>query len=320
VGDLGYSLPGYFGLSGRAVKERGYYVCNTGQGPVKIHKTSGEPREINARYELQKRLSAAGFSQTDFLMETPQGAPYLQLGRDVFIMTRHISGRELDLDNLNDVALALESLAKFHLAARDILTWGITAPSLTDAFSKQTSGLTQTMKQVGRRPRLSDFDVLLLKHAPAFAKAAEEASAALAETDYTALYTAALDGGHICHNALKEENLPIFQEACYILNLSEASRDLQLADLASFIRRYARRSNKELPIGRLLEIYNKFAPLPASAAAILFAQLSYPWPFMKLVSLYYSKKRNFTPVAIKSRMDEILTEQEIYDEYISNLV
>ena len=318
MGDFGYSLPGYFGLRGvRAVKERGYYVCATPTGPVKIHRTSAEPKEICARHNLQKRLASAGFSHTDTILETPQGAPYLQLGRDVFVMTRHVPGRELDFGNPSDIALAMESLARFHSAARGISGVAKTPP-LTEAYAKQTAALAQNIKQINRRPRLADFDLLLLKHAPAFAETANAAAAALAETAYSALHAEALAGGHICHNALKEESLPIYKETCHILNLSEAAADLQIADLASLIRRYARRSHREIPIGRLLEMYARFSPLPDTA--ILRAQLSYPWPFMKLVSQYYSKKRNFTPIAITSRMEEILEERENYDQYISGLL
>ncbi|MCL2840937.1 MAG: hypothetical protein FWE05_09225 [Defluviitaleaceae bacterium] len=321
MGDLNYKLPEYFGIKGvRATKERGYFLCKTSDGFVKIHKTSNDPRDIIALYELQKQLIASGFSQTDLILETPQGAPFLQLGRDIFIASRHIAGQELDLNNKNDIALALESLAKFHTAARGIWQKGAPAPSLAEAFMKQTSALTQVIKQVNRRPRMSDFDMLLIKNAQFYSDLANTALHALNQTNYAALHANALESGHICHNVIKEESLPIFQETCYILNLSEATINLQLADLESFIRRYARRSNQAIPIGQLVELYNKFAPLPSTAIYILHAQLSYPWLFMKLVSQYYSKKRNFTPIAIESRMTEILEVQENYTRYINELI
>jgi hypothetical protein len=66
-----------------------------------------------------------------------------------------------------------------------------------------------------------------------------------------------------------------------------------------------------------LDIYNKIAPLPTDGEKILHAMLSFPWSFAKIVANFYSKKRNFTPAAITSRMAGVLGEQELYDDYIS---
>jgi len=320
VGDFGINLLAHFGITGvKAVKERGYYLCDTANGFVKIHRTSDEPMEIYTRHDLLKKLENAGFLNGELILETPQGIPYVNLGRDMFIMCRHIPGRDLDLDNPNDIALALETLARFHQAACNISVGYEPSPLLTEVYAKQSAALNHAVKQVNRRPRLSDFDILLIKYANLYGDYAADAQSALAKTDYAALHSQALSQGRVCHNALKEENLPIYKDSCYLLNLSDATIDLQLTDLSNFIRRYARRSSRSIPIQRLIELYSKFNPLPDSARAIIHAQLSYPWPFMKIVSQYYSKKRNFTPVAITSRMTEVLEEQAAYDGYVNTL-
>ena len=319
MGDLSASLPSYFGFSGvRAVKERGYYLINSAN--AKIHKTSTGPREIIARFNLLKQLEDAGFPFTDGIIPAASGAPFVTLGRDTFVMTRHISGREPDMGSLQDITLVLESLAKFHMSARnfDAAEISLSVP-LPEVFSKQISALNASVKQVNRRPRLSDFDVLMLKHADSFVAQATNASKILESTDYDVLHTEALNNNHICHNALKEETFSIVEKNCFLMRFEETTVDLQLVDLASVLRRYARKSSREIPIGQLLEIYDNILPLPNSAKKILYAQLSFPWPFLKIVSQYYSKKRNFIPIAITSRMTGILEEQEAYDGYISGL-
>jgi len=320
MADLTVTLPAYFGLKGlKAKKERGYFVVVTPDGPVKIHKTSVGTAEIMRQFNLLKKLKHAGFPHTDYIIETPGGAPQLILGRDIFIMSRFIPGREIDFNEPADIKLALECLASFHKKSIGLGENKTQPLPLTEAYAKQSGLLSAAVKQVNKSPRMSDFDILLIKAAPKYAQFAGNAEAALAETNYLQLFTAAVNRGDICHNTLKEENFPIYNGTCHLINFSDVTVDIQLNDLAGFIRRYARRSNREIFASRLLEIYNQINPLPPQAEKIIYALLLYPWPFMKTITGYYSKKRVFTPAAVTSRMDEILAEQDEYNKYINSI-
>jgi len=316
MGDIAAILPACYGLSGRATKERGNYICRTKLGQGKISKTNESPQAIHRRYALLEQLAESGFDKTDRILLTEQNAPYINLGRETYVMTRHIAGRDMNLDK--DMPVALESLANFHKAARGLAISAELpkALSLFDAWEKQSTALEQALKQVNRSSRLSDFDMLLLKNASNYTAQISAAVAALKKTDYTMLQADAISQNCICHNNLKEENLPITEEACYITRITEATLDLQLTDLANFIRRYAQRSNREISIEGLMEVYDRINPLPASASAIIYAQLIYPWQFIKIVKQHYSKKRGWTPIAIMSRMNAILEAQSAFDEYV----
>lgn len=314
MGDLATSLPFYFGHTGKAVKERGNFYLNG----LKIQRSYNSPHEIFERYKLLDRL-AEGFAYADVIKPAANGAPFVTLGRETYVMTRHIVGHEPNFGNFEETSLVLESVANFHKAARGFSDTPKKSPPLTELFEKQKSELDATIKKVHRCPRLSDFDVLLLKNADAYAARVDNAATILAKTDYAKLYANAIEEKHLCHNGLKEEAFIISENNCYISRFEETSVDLQLSDLALVLRRYARKSNREIPIRRLLEVYDKILPLPATADKILYAQLSFPWQFLKISAQYYSKKRNFIPAAITGRMAAILEEQKDYDVYIECL-
>ena len=320
MSDLTVSLPSYFGYAGiKAVKERGNFLLAS-ENAI-IHKSNSNPHEIFARYNLHRQLENAGFPYTSGIISTVSGAPFVTLGRDIFVMTRHFPGREPDWGNLHDITLVIENLARFHSAARNFSVCPKipSSPPLTEIFTKKIAAFNTAIKQLNRRQRLSDFDIRVLKHADFYLAHAENAVNILNQTDYASMYADALLNNHICHNALKEETFSIHKNICYISRFDEVSIDLQLTDIASVLRRYARKTAREIPITQLLKIYNNILPLSASAKKILFAQLSFPIPFFKIVAQYYSKKRNFIPAAITSRMTGILEEQENYDEFISFL-
>jgi len=175
-------------------------------------------------------------------------------------MTKHITGNDVDLFCNENVTQAVESLARFHNAARGVTRNILVAPSLLELFNKHTSMAVQALKQINGR--MSDFDVLFIKHAPYYKELAIKSSEALAKTEYLNMLEHAQANNHVCHNNLKEESLPISEEACHIIRFLEASVDLQLTDLSNFIRRYALRGNRELSINLILEIITKYRHYP----------------------------------------------------------
>ena len=321
MADIASTLTAYFGITGKVIKERGNYIVKTKDGLYKISKTSEHPKAISKRYALLEYLTKGGFCHVDTLFLSRQGLPYINLGRETYVMTRHIKAKETDLNNVNDIKLILESLANFHKAScgglkldKNILP--PKAMPLQQNWKKQVVLMENALKQVNRSSRLSDFDMMFLKNYDYFYKKSIEAAEALEKTDYWRMQDLAISQGNICHNALKEENLPIMNNICYITCITDSTQDLQLTDLAYFIRRYARRSDKSLSVLKLLEIYDSQNPLPSSAHDIILAQLTFPSPFIKILRQYYSKKRGWTPIALTSRMNTILEEQPSYNNYI----
>lgn len=319
MGDFAANLPSHFGLVGvRAVKERGTYLISSRN--AKIHKSNKSPQEIHSIYNLLNSIKNK-FEFAENIIPATSGAPFVSLGRDIFVMTRHVLGNEPDICNFSDMLLLIKNLAGFHVAAKNWPNVKIPeAQPLGSVFTKQSTALNSAVKLINRRPRLSDMDVLLLKHADDYSERAKNAAKILEETDYAALYANAIENKHVCHNNLKEESFTISGENCYISSFDEIKFDLQLVDLASVLGRYARKSSREIPITEFLEAYNEISPLPPSAEKILYAYLSFPWSFLKIVSDFYSKKHNFIPASVTSKMTGVLDAQKDFDAYIGQLI
>jgi len=307
-----------FGINSRRIrKEKGRYICDTPGGPMSIY-ISAEPAEvIRLQHLIKEQLAEKGFPWTDRYQPAGTGLPYIQIGRETYVMVKHHYERsETDFDNEADVLRAFKYLAHFHAVARGMPVELPHTPPVSEIYARQMSELAQAGKHARRGPRMSDFDVSFIKHAPIYSEIMQDSINRLAGTNYAALYSQAISQGTICHNSLKEENLPSAGGVTYLANFSDAAVDLQLADLAALVRRYAQRSSKAIPANRLLEAYNTVNPLPDGAGEILRALLIFPWAFMKIVTQYYSKKRNWTPGGLINRMDAILAERESYEKFV----
>jgi len=311
-----------FGIQTRCIKkEKGYFLCSTESGLVKVHTTSESFEAIRLQHAIKEHLAERGFFQTGRFRLTKTGQPYILIGREAYVATNLPPKQpETNFENEDEVIQVFQSLAHFHIAASNMPEINIpVALPLQEIYTRQLAELTQAGKQARRGSRMSDFDVAFIKHAPHATKSIEYAINQIASTNYIPLYKNATNIKSLCHNALKEENLLVAANTTYIVNFTQATIDLQLNDLATLIRRYAHRSSKCIPANRLIDTYSDIFPLPQDAHHILHAQLIFPWAFMKLVSQYYSKKRNWTPNGLINRMDTTLAEQESYESYISAL-
>jgi len=310
-----------FGIHRRRIKrEKGRYICDTENGQVSVYIASESPEVIQLQHSLKEHLAEKGFPWTDRYQPAVTGQPFVSIGREVYVMVKYPDEyRETDFDNEAEILQAFRFLAHFHITARDMPY--ITAPlfhslPIQEIFTRQINELAQAGKQARRVPRMSDFDVSFIKHATRYGEIMQDSLNRLSGTDYVKFHSQAAARGAICHNNLKEENLLAAKGDTYIFNFSEVTVDLQLTDLAALIRRYAERSNKLIPINRLLEAYNTVNPLQPGACEILYSLLIFPWAFIKIVNQYYSKRRNWTPGGLINRMDVILAERDSYEKYV----
>lgn len=311
MGDFATTLLSQYGLAGQAFfKERGAYIL----GAQKLHKTSDNHDALYARHDLLAQIDLNGFTHTDKIKSTLRDMPFVEMGRDTYVLTRHVRGREVDLESPADMTLAVQAIARMHSAARGI-KHQVQAQPLHVLFAKDTAFLAKVQRQIGNASRLQDFDVLVLKNIGAYIARADAAAQLLAQTNYNSLHLHALSHGHVCHNNIKEDMLILHEGTCHIGSFGQATLGVQLCDLANFILRYATKGTRKMPYQPWLSAYNEILPLSPCAQDITRAVLMYPWQFIKLARNYYSKKRGWVPGAIASKMEELLQVQPEIDEY-----
>ncbi|MCL2707798.1 MAG: hypothetical protein FWF03_01645 [Defluviitaleaceae bacterium] len=329
MGELSPVVIKQFGVEDMKItRDKANYICETPDGPRLIYKTSDESARIIFQHEIKEYLNGAGFSQTDRYVLSETGEPYVFIGGEYFVMTHCANLRDSNFNNPDDIAGAIKAIAKFHQCARNVPFKEDTevfrqTVSLNEHYRKQSSELEAVRKRLNRQARLSDFDVLFIKNAGHYSGLIKDAVFAIEKTDYIEKRGKALNENHICHNALKEECLllpgPGQEEGdFYLTQFSEAAVDLQLNDVARLVRRYVQRAGQEAkPLGFIFETYERTAPLTQSDIGIVKAMLAYPHAFVKIMNLFYSKKRSWTPNALINRMQSVVSEREVYERYIA---
>lgn len=309
-----------FGVQAKKItKEKTYYIVETSEGMRVLRvMQEGAPR-ILFQHALKEFAAGNGFTKTDRFFPSLSGEPYTAANGEIYVLTEYIEGREANFET--DLLQAAEALAHWHNCTCGVTVpddaADITPPVFIDEINKQISQINQIKKKVRAQARLSDFDVMFIKHADAYAAQISEASEKLGKLNYTALQRQAQENNFICHNSLKEETVCINGTDVYITQYNEAARGVPLNDLCSLIRRYARLSaDARVSVADVMEVYNKRRTISESDAEIIYSMLMYPAAFIKTVTQYYSKKRTWTPVALLNRMQSVISGKERYDAYI----
>lgn len=305
---LHHSVISAFAAS-KVIREKGYY--KTIDGTKMIRKTRDERGQIIARHQLINHCNQKGYLCIESYYLSKDGQPYVIFDGEHYIMTSLIKHPEADFSIDSEFFKVVTALANFHKAARDIvfdegafLHKGRHAPPLTEVMKADSASLDTIRKRIRKQSKMSDFDVLFVKHFSDYRNRIFRAQQLLESTNYLKYLANARKFNHICHGFLKEDCLKIWDNQVYITNLESAKIGYQLNDLCDLIRRRERKI--PVNINTVIEAYSEVMPLMPEEEIILQAMLLYPSSFVNISVEYYQKKRSWTPISMINKMQEVV--------------
>jgi len=250
------------------------------------------------------------------------GKPYVLYDGGIYVCTETLNLRESNFSDAADVRRAIAGIARMHRLAQGVSLANATKTACDNTLvqlQKDVTDIAAIKRKLGSSGTLSDFDVIFLKNYNFYAAQMREVIAELEATRIMDYIQAAHSTPTIIHNRLKEETLLTDGNMLYITNFTTAAVGYSVFDLVSVISRYIRENSGdtiELSVYDLLEVYDKHNPLRVEDVMIARALLRFPFRFVKLLRAYYSKKRTWTPSAILSKMQAIVSVQDSYYKHL----
>ncbi|MCL2703641.1 MAG: hypothetical protein FWE91_08560 [Defluviitaleaceae bacterium] len=298
-----------FGLTGTELRrDKTGHIFSTARGPVLIQKPRGSKEQLLFAHYVKESLHKAGFAETDRFIVTDAGSPFCEIGEDVYTAVLALGSdlKETRFDDAISVAAAARTVARMHnLAAKHGFFCNFpsktprrkeyTAFTTTGGFENHLKTMQGYKKMLKKRNRLSDFDVLFLKHFDGYERLVTSGSELVTQAGAGQ----SLQKVIFSHNMLKEETLTVLAGKTYITGFDECSGDHYLFDLASLIKRYVRTAAEPTQSGlaAILQAYCSQNPLDTHGIKVLYAILLFPDKFYKTCVKYYSKKRSWTPAS-----------------------
>lgn len=310
----------------KTIRTRGAILCETEEG-VKLLK---EFRGSLGRLELESRvlhyLSEEGIS-TDTYVENKNGQ-ILSLDSDGtgYVLKNWFDGRECDVKNAQEVLAAVRNLARLHKGLLRISTkiadnWTQEEePDLRQELLHHQTELKRARSFVRNRRKKSEFEYAILKHFEHFYTQGEYALNLLQKSDYEQRKKEAREKGILCHGNYNQHNIMVSMRRMSIVNFEHMNHNFQIMDFYLFLRKIMEKCNWERRLGfSMMEEYERERKLEEGERTILFAMLSYPEKFWKIVNHYYNGNKAWISQKDVDKLTNVIRQEEEKQNFLSEM-
>ena len=304
-----------YGLRFRGgTRTRAGLICRTDQGLRELKKPRGSVESLRLAFAVKEQFRKNGFHQTGCMYETLEGEPFCQYDGTLYILEEPLPAEVLPEDSTTVFVQGAELLGKMHAAAKgrqdEQEKWD--RERLPRLYAKRRGEMAKIRHRNDKRRNYDAIDLLLIAHYESYMARSAEAEELLRKGGYEAAVGRAAEQGAFCHHAYKSEALRLNGEGkLFVGNFDKCGRELPLADLAFYLRRYFKKTagNRD-GVWKMLECYGRHCPLSNGDLLILQGMLLYPEKFLRLVNEYYNKRRACVSPAMQERLAAAVREEE----------
>lgn len=304
---------------------KGVYLLKTDKGLKCLKKINYGTQKLLFVYGAKEHLMKNGFPRVDRYCVNTEGNPYALVNEDIYTLSGWIEGRECDFKSKDDLVKAAKSLAYMHIASKgyeppensklktDLGRW----PSLME---KRVRSLDK-MRDMGRKKgNKGSFDLNYTKTVQFYKDLGKRAINVLESSMYMDLCRITEEEKGFCHHDFTYHNIIIDKEDnVNVIDFDYCKREIRTYDISAFMIKVLKRVNWDIEHAQLIiDSYNDVSPLEEAEYRVLFAFLLFPQRFWRLSNRYYYNEVNWPSNTFNNKLEDLISEQEIYTKFIDN--
>lgn len=289
-------------------------VCCTDQGVRELKKPRGNAESLRLAFRVKEQLRKNGFLRFGRMYQTLEGAPFFRYDGTLYILEEPMPAESLAEEGTAAFVKGADTLGQMHRAVRGLEgeaeNWD--SRRLPALYEKRRIELAKIRHRNDKRRNYDAIDLLLLKNYEQYMAQTCEAEELLRKGNYVSAAEKAAQEGAFCHNAYKSEALRLDSDGNIMVgNFDKCNRELPLADLAFYLRRYFKKTTGDAAgVWEMVEHYGKHCPLSADDLTILQGMLVYPEKFLRLINEYYNRRRACVSPAMQERLAAAVDEEQ----------
>lgn len=299
----------------QTMRGRGAIILKTDKGIMQLKGLDVNEKRLNAECLFKEKLYEAGFGLIDRCVMNKQNEliSYDRYG-NAYVMRCFFDGKECNLNNMEDIYLAVENLALFHIAGRKVFleTEGDVHVRQSGDFKRRNRELKRIRGFVGKQNPKREFEELYIKYYDYFF---EQGIACEKQYDEMA-YEAPDNLIGYCHGMYNQHSILIEGNVKDKRNVGTISFDKfyvgnQLSDLYHFIRKTVEKNNYDGKIMReILDCYGKINPLRSRDIEYIYMLYSYPEKFYKISNQYMNSPKNWISPKMLEKLTKVVADEE----------
>ena len=121
----------------------------------------------------------------------------------------------------------------------------------------------------------------------------------------------------ICHGDYNQHNVVFLRQGIAVLNFEKASYDVQVADLANFMRKILEKHNWNMGLGMdMLKAYNMIRKLDHQELDQLYIRLAYPEKFWKIANHYFNTSKAWVCGRNLEKLEKFIAQNEARESFL----
>lgn len=280
----------------RTWKGRGALLCETGQGTLILKEYAGHKDKCVFQDAVLHMIQSKGFSHIEEIIKNKEGG---LLTTDVddtcYVLKTYFEGRECNVKDKAECALAMETLAKLHKAApvESCLPPFGRSCTVEEEFEKHNRELRRVRKFLKEKSQKTDFEIYLMQCYEYFFQLALQTAEKFKAYNSS---TGEAQSSVICHGDYQHHNLLFSDNVLHVINFEKCGPDSPVRDIYLFMRKLLEKSDWSAAVGfELLNSYEKVNKLEKEDYTQLYYRLAYPEKFWKIANFYYNSGKAWIP-------------------------
>lgn len=300
-------------------KGRECYLFDTNQGVLALHEYHGSLERAAFLAQMLGFLKQRGMLVEEIITATEGEVLVTDEEERKFLLTENYAGAECDVKKEEDMLAAVKKLAALHNISKE---FSEEIPelirrnqnSLLELYEKHNRELRQIKNYIRGRKKKNAFEALFMQQYEAFYGKAATVAEALKNMELSdELYG-------FCHGDYNQHSIVFARQGIAIVGLERFTYDLQIRDLANFVRKMMEKNDWNIGLGqRLIAAYAKERPLKEAEAECLYIFLAYPEKFWKLANHYNHAHKSWLSERNVEKLEKVILQEEQREIFLKEL-
>lgn len=298
-------------------------ILKTDKGIRQLKKLMVSEKRLAAEKRYKDELCNLGFDSIDYCIDNSLGelVSYDRYGNP-YVMRNYYCGNEANLTNLEDVRLAVENLARLHIAGRKIFQeteHDVHVRHVSD-FKKRNRELKRVKTFMTKKKQKKAFEELYLN---AFEYFYNQALLCEKNFDVESFENVKEHTGY-CHGMYNQHSVLISREGdvpyVFTTSFDKFHVGNQLTDLYHFMRKTVEKNNYGFQIIKyILNMYSAICPLTKQDVEYIYILYSYPEKFYKISNQYINAPKNWISPKMMEKLGKVIADEEKKQEILLQL-
>lgn len=273
-----------------------------------------------------KHLQNKNFKGIIPFIKTAQEEIFIKFYDKFAYLTPWVEARTANYDNLIDIILATETLAKLHLCSKDFIITDDMRPRVgwfkwINTYNTRRNEILDFKDKINNKENISEFDNIYLNVMEEELERASRSIDNLLASDYIEVMEKQVCSRGFCHHDFAHHNVLIDKNRnVNIIDFDYCILDTHLHDLASLIIRKMKNgkwSIKDLTF--ILSLYSRLNEIHQNEIPIMAAFMEFPQDYWQIGIQYYWEKQpygeEFFVNKLKRIIDDRVEKQEFVDDF-----